>query len=92
MENRPIKEYTEKLQEIYERYGSHDHLQQYQLLDMQKELAALEGIARTLREDVEAVIEQKETHCGRCGEEFYELNEESNESGGWCSYCGGVGQ
>ncbi len=87
-----IKEYSKKLKEAYDKHGSHDHFQRHELLDMQKELSVLEEIVRTLREDIEAAINQKETHCGRCGEEFHELNDEACESEGYCSYCEFLGQ
>ena len=92
MEGIPIKEYSKELQDTYAEHGGHNHLQRHELLDIQKELAVLQEVVRTLLEDTKATIEQKETHCGRCGEEFHELNEESSESEGYCSYCESLGQ
>jgi formylmethanofuran dehydrogenase subunit E len=92
LEEIPIKEYTKKLQEVYDKHGSHDYLQRHELVDMRGELEVLEKVVRTLREDIEAGIDQKKTHCGRCGEEFHELNEESNNSEGYCCYCAQVGK
>lgn len=90
LEEIPIKEYTKKLQEAYEKYGSHDHLQRHGLVEIQKGLVALEVAVRKLREEIEAGIDQKETRCGRCGEEFSECCEEDCELEGLCEWCGHI--
>lgn len=90
LEDTPIREYTKKLQEACDKYGSHEYLQRYELVEIQKDLLMLEKAVKTLRQDIEAGIDQKETHCGRCGEELTENCEEDSELEGLCEWCGHI--
>lgn len=90
LEDIPIREYTKKLQEACDKYGSHEYMQRHVLVESQKDLMALELEVRTLRQDIEAGIDQKETRCGRCGEEVTENCEENSELEGHCEWCGHV--
>nr|VFK45059.1 MAG: hypothetical protein BECKSD772F_GA0070984_12065 [Candidatus Kentron sp. SD]VFK49652.1 MAG: hypothetical protein BECKSD772E_GA0070983_12095 [Candidatus Kentron sp. SD]VFK81123.1 MAG: hypothetical protein BECKSD772D_GA0070982_12284 [Candidatus Kentron sp. SD] len=91
MKEKPEHKRTEllfqTLQELYEEYQC---LQRLELLELQEDLKDASEILEDLKEDVNAVLEEKATNCIRCGEEFSEVCEEDCDSACLCEYCGHV--
>ena len=86
-----IKQAIKALSEIQEKYDSFPYNQRYELLELKQKLEKTLSDINELQEEVEANIDQKETHCQRCASEFCEVVEESNENEGLCCYCAQIG-
>lgn len=87
-----LEKLSKEVRKLQERYVGYPCLQRHDLVKIKEEFKKISSIIQEMQEDIACEIDQRETRCGRCGEEYHELNEESNEIEGWCSYCEQVGK
>lgn len=80
------------LDRIKNKYEGYPWLQRHELIELGEEFHKIRATIKELQEEVAGEVDQKETHCGRCGNDFHELNEEANDLEGYCCYCAQVGR